>query len=104
MDDKLQQEAELKAKYPNEKLSIIRLEDGRKLVLRKPNRYVLSPCMALINIDPVKALEDLARALVIAEESDMSILNDDEDDDVFISIMPALSAMVEQKKITMTKL
>jgi hypothetical protein len=95
-----QEDAELKAKFPDEKLTIIRV-DGKKLVLTKPNRYVLSPCMAQINTDPVKALEELARAIVISEVSDMSILDDD---DTFIAIMPALSGLVEQKKIIMTKL
>jgi len=95
-----QEDEALKAKYPNEKLTIIRV-DGKKLVLVKPNRYVLSPCMATINTDPVKALEELARAIVIEAESDMSILDDD---DTFIAIMPALGNLVEQKKIIMTKL
>jgi len=91
---------EIKAKYPNCGF-IIEAEGGLKLYLNKPTRYSLSPVMAKIGHDPIIALEELAYSLVIPEISDMKIL---ENDDLFLSILAQLSAIVEVKKSTITKL
>jgi hypothetical protein len=91
---------EIKLKYPNCGFCI-EAEGGLKLYLNKPSRYTLSPVMAKIGHDPIIALEEMAYSLAITEISDMKIL---EEDDLFLSILGQLSAIVEVKKSTITKL
>jgi len=91
---------EIKAKYPNVGFCV-ETENGLRLYLNKPSRYVLSPVMAKIGHDPIIALEELAYALAIPEISNMKVL---EDDDLFLSILPQLSGIVELKKSIITKL
>lgn len=74
------------------------VDDGgveRRAYVKKPNRYQLSPVLAVYDRDPVHAYEILYNTCVISEESDPKII---EDDDLFISVMKDLDKLIAFKK------
>lgn len=97
-------EAELKAKHEaiKEKYGPVVLElvvddNGveRRAYVQKPNRYQLSPVLAVYDRDPVHAYELMYNTCVISELSDPKIIADD---DLFISVMKDLDKLIFFKK------
>lgn len=88
------EDLQIKEKYGE----VLKIEvEGKKIYLKKPNRYQLSPVFAKLHQDPIFAFELLCKACVIEEVSDMEVI---ENDSLFLSIMPELNALVDLKKST----
>jgi hypothetical protein len=98
-----EQEKETKAKNLGASFKI-EIENGEENIvgyLKKPSRILYSAVMKLLQDDVIKANETLLRSCLITEVSDMRLIDDD---DVFMSVLPQLSNIIELKKSKLTTL
>jgi hypothetical protein len=94
---------EIKAKYGEVYELIVKDSEGNdvKAYLRKPARPVMSVIMSKVASDPLGSMETLLRNCIIADVSDMRVL---EDDEMFYSAVPALQELIAIRESSLKKI
>ena len=78
-------------------VKVVEFEDGKKAYLKKPHRHVLGIAFSKLESNPVEANEIMLKNCMIAEVSDMDLL---EKDDYFLSLMQHIGDLLQLKKST----